>query len=512
MLKPQEVRILLSDIESDRIERTISTTNTDKFGQAICAFANDLPNHNLPGYLIIGADDKTGQVNGTVRITDQLLQNLGGIKTDGKLQPQVSMTVEKVSLPEGDVAVVTVQPCHFTPVRYEGRIWVRTGPRKCIASEADEKLLLEKRTSRMMTFDALPCFDASIDDIDVAAFRQIYLPKAFPEDVLRTDTRTVEQQMQALGYYNVRYNCPTFAGIIMFGKRPEQFLPGSYVQYVRFSGTGRAGEIKSEYKFAGNLVKILSQLDTFVDATITNRRPVPVSALREEIVVDYPHWATRELLMNAICHRDYEGNGPVQFYQYDDRIEIMNPGGLYGKATPENFPYVNDYRNGVVAEGMKVLGFVNRYSRGVQAVQDELKTNGNGEADFKLHLGTAFLVVENIANKEPNKETNKETEKQRKETQRTIKEPQKQRKETPKPIKEPQKQRKETQKQRKELKQTLNEVLELMRSNPKITYREFETKLGIKETAILGRIRKLKEMGLIKREGGRSSGLWIVIE
>ena len=245
MLKPDEVRALLSDIESDRIERTISTTNTDKFGQAICAFANDLPNHNLPGYLIIGADDKTGKVNGTIRITDQLLQNLGGIKTDGKLQPQVSMTVEKVSLPEGDVAVVTVQPCQFTPVRYEGRICVRTGPRKCIASEADEKLLLEKRTSRMLTFDALPCFDATIDYIDTVAFRQIYLPKAFPDDVLRTDTRTVEQQMQALGYFNVKYNCPTFAGVIMFGKRPEQFLPGSYVQYVRFSGTDRAGEIKA---------------------------------------------------------------------------------------------------------------------------------------------------------------------------------------------------------------------------------------------------------------------------
>ena len=498
MLNPEFVKTLLSDIESDRIERTTSTTNTDKFGKAICAFANDLPNHNLPGYLIIGADDKTGKVIDTVRITDQLLQNLAAIKTDGNLQPQVSLTVEKVSLPEGNVAVVTVQPCKFTPVRYEGRIWVRNGPRKGIASESDEKLLLEKRTSQMLTFDALPCFDASIDDIDIAAFRQIYLPKAFPEEILRTDTRTVEQQMQALGYFNVKYNCPTFAGVIMFGKRPEQFLPGSYVQYVRFSGTDRAGEIKSEYKFAGNLVKILSQLDTFVDATITNRRPVPVSALREEMVVDYPHWATRELLMNAICHRDYEGNGPVQFYQYDDRIEIMNPGGLYGKATPENFPYVNDYRNGVVAEGMKVLGFVNRYSRGVQAVQDELSTNGNGEADFKLHLGTAFLVVENIANKEPIKEAEKPI----KEAEKPIKEAKKPIKEAGKPIKDPS----------KELKRTLRDVLELMRNNPTITYREIEEKLGIKKTAILGRVRKLKELGLLKREGGRSAGVWIVIE
>ena len=52
-----EIRALLNDLESDRVERTISTTNTDKFGQAICAFANDLPDHRLPGYLFLGVND-----------------------------------------------------------------------------------------------------------------------------------------------------------------------------------------------------------------------------------------------------------------------------------------------------------------------------------------------------------------------------------------------------------------------------------------------------------------------
>ena len=145
---------------------------------------------------------------------------------------------------------------------------------------------------------------------------------------------------------------------------------------MRFGGKGRESEVKSEYKFVGNLCEVLFRLDTFVDTSIINRRPVPVSTLREKTLMDYPHWATRELLMNAICHRTYESNGPIQFYQYNDRIELMNPGGLYGKANAQNFPFVNDYRNPVIAEAMKVLGFVNRFSRGIIRVKEELKGIG----------------------------------------------------------------------------------------------------------------------------------------
>ena len=101
---------------------------------------------------------------------------------------------------------------------------------------------------------------------------------------------------------------------------------------------------------------------------------------------------TDDPLMNAICHRDYTSNGPIQFYQYDDRIEMMNHGGLYGRANEQNFPKVNNYRNIVVAEAMKVLGFVNRHSRGVLMVQKDLKANENGEAvyDFSYHEGNGL--------------------------------------------------------------------------------------------------------------------------
>ena len=243
-----KIRKLLADLESDCVERTISTTNTDKFGQAICAFANDLPNNNRPGFLILGAEDN-GKIH-PLQVTDELLKNIAAIRTDGNIQPQPSMTVQKVSLEEGDIIVVEVHPAKFPPVKYKGRIWVRIGPRRGIANEDDERRLYEKRAANITTFDAMPCIGATLDDLDLAVFKQQYLPKAIPEDVLQEDKRDVEWQLQSLGFFDKRYNCPTYAGILFFGKQVEHFLPGAYIQYVRFSGKGRAGEIKNEYKNA----------------------------------------------------------------------------------------------------------------------------------------------------------------------------------------------------------------------------------------------------------------------
>ncbi|WP_321436644.1 ATP-binding protein [uncultured Bacteroides sp.] len=310
------------------------------------------------------------------------------------------MTIQKFRFSEGDLLVAEVQPSELPPVRYKGKIWVRIGPRKAIANEAEEKILIEKRVTSASTFDALPCLGATIDDLDTAIFKMYYLPKAINEDVLLEDRRSVKEQLISLGFFDYRYDVPTNAGIILFGKSPERFLPGAYTQYVHFKGKSRSGEILSEYKFTGNLCTVLAKMDTFIEATIVGRRPVPVSALREEIIYSYPYWATRELLMNAVMHRDYESNEPVQFYEYDDRIELLNSGGLYGKARPENFPGVNDYRNPLIAEAMKVLGFVNRFSRGIMRVKDELKENGNGEPEFDLSLVTAFKVTEYISKKE----------------------------------------------------------------------------------------------------------------
>ena len=94
-------------------------------------------------------------------------------------------------------------------------------------------------------------------------------------------------------------------------------------------------------------------------------------------------------MLRGICKKE---NLPVRLYQYDDRIEISNAGGLYGNARPENFPHMNDYRNNVVAEIMKSFNYVNKFNHGIQEVMDECESNGNPPAVFSLELVTAFLA------------------------------------------------------------------------------------------------------------------------
>jgi len=571
MITKEHLQKILSDTESYHIEKTVATDNMDKFSQAICAFSNDVADSKKKGYLIIGVRDN-GELAG-LQVDDKLLLQISNIRTDGNILPQPVMTVEKFSFTQGDVLVVEVTPSQVPPVRYRGRIWVRVGPRKSIATEAEEKLLTERRLSNIRTFDAMPCLGTTLEDLDITLFKKEYLSKAVAEDILQEDKRTIEEQMASLGLYDLRYQCPTNAAIVLFGNNPERFLHGAYIQYVRFKGLDRAGDIINEHKFSGNLCKVLPKIDVFVETSIAQKRPIPISVLREKTVSKYPYWATRELLMNAIMHRDYESNAPVAFYEYDDRIEIQNAGGLYGKVSANNFPNVSDYRNPFIAEAMKVLGYVNRFSRGVYRVQKELEENGNGKASFDFSLITAFRVVEPISttyfeegfgeeesdnklgestDKTPNKLPNKseglpnKTPNKSEETPNKSEElpnktpikseelpnkiekiPNKSTNKTPNKKEESTNKSEETPNKFEELpnkleglpnksggttqETTQERILVAIQAKPEVTQKELAQTIGITLDGIKYHIKNMTKLGIIKHEGSTKSGKWIII-
>ena len=393
-MNKRTIKELIHSKETFRIERTVSTTDRDKFCQAICAFSNDLPRSGKPGYLLIGVTDD-GKING-LKATDELLKNFAGLRTDGNILPIPAMTVDHVSFEEGDVIIITVIPSMEPPVRYKGRCYIRIGPRKDIATQTEENILSEKRVSATKSFDMSPCREATLDDLDLAVFTRLYLPKAVAEDVLESEHRTIKEQLASLRLYDKQADCPTNAAVLLFGKNTKYFFPGAYIQHVVFDGFDNAADILNQNEFSGSLVSMLPRLEAFVETSVIQKRPSPVSVLQEKISVNYPQWAIRELLMNAVMHRDYRGNTPTKFYQYSNRLEIVNPGGLYGNARPENFPDVNDYRNPVIAEALRILGYVNKFNRGIARVQRELVENGNGKAIFTIDKVTVFSV--NVTN------------------------------------------------------------------------------------------------------------------
>ena len=338
----------------------------------------------------MGAND-AGTASG-LTVTDQLLRRLADLRSNVNLEPLPAMTVEKYTLPDGEIAVVGVLPSDLPPVRYKGRVWIRIGPSRRQANQQEERILVEKRAALQKPFDIRPCHGCTLDDLVVDLFWVSYLPAAVDRAVIAENQRSVREQMASLRLYDLAADCPTNAAALLFAKDPLRWVAGAYVQFVRWAGTTMADDPISAKSFSGDLLTVLREVASFV-ALQAESYPVAETAFRERPEIDYPPVAVREILMNAIMHRSYESNAPVQFYWYEDRIDTQSPGGLYGMASPENFPRQTDYRNPVIAEAMATLGYVNHFGRGVIRAQDTLRRNGNPEAEFTFDPSHVLATI-----------------------------------------------------------------------------------------------------------------------
>ncbi len=379
-----ELAALLEDLESDRIERKESTSDGKKIRQAICAFANDLPNYKKPGVLFIGVKD-----DGTcadLSISDNLLLNLANIRDDGKILPFPVLQVSKRTIDGCELAVVIVEPSDAPPVRLDGRTYIRVGPRRGTATAEEERRLNEKRRARDLPFDLRPFISAVVDDLNLEFFQREYLSSALAPEVLEENQRSLAQQLTSLRFTTPEPDShPTSLGILVTGKEPRQFIPGFYIQFVRFDGTELTDPIVDRKEISGALIDLLRYIGEVIQANISTASDISAQPI-EIKQPNYPIVALQQLVRNAVMHRSYEEtNAPVRVYWFNDRIEIQNPGGLFGQVNRQNFGRgVTDYRNPHLAEAMKTLGYVQRFGIGIPTAQKELQKNGNPPAEFTI--------------------------------------------------------------------------------------------------------------------------------
>ncbi len=399
-LRDSDLIKLLDEGESDRVEfkESFAGSAPKSIREAICAFANDLPGHGEPGVVFVGVRDD-GSLVGTP-VTDELLRNLADMKTDGNIVPPPSITVRRVSLRGVDAAVIVVLPSDSPPVRYRGGVHIRIGPRRGLATAQDERILNERRRSGDAPFDVQPVPGATLADLNLSYFETEYLPQAFAREVLEANDRSREEQLAATKMIAAADDpTATVLGLLVLGKNPQDFLPGAYVQFLRVDGTEPYDDIVDSEDIRGSVADVLRRLDEKLKAH--NWTSVDfVSSSTERQAAAYPLPAIQQITRNAVMHRTYEAtNAPVHVRWFEDRIEVISPGGPFGRVTAGNFGRagVVDYRNPNLAEALRTLGFVQRFGVGIPTAQHLLRQAGHPEASFSVDQSSVFATIPAIA-------------------------------------------------------------------------------------------------------------------
>ena len=392
----EELETMLANTESDLVERkeSLNGDTATSIRETICAFANDLPGHQTDGVIFVGARDDGTLTNLT--ITDQVLVQLGGMKDDGNIVPPPTMSVSKRRLKGADTAVVTVTPSDSPPVRYRGRIWIRTGPRRTLASAQDERILSERRRHGDRPFDARPVRSSTVADLGLAYFQETYLPAAFNRDVLDANDRTIEQRLMATKMVTAdEPPIPTGLGILALCNHGTDFLPGAYVQFLRLNGDSLSAPIVDAQAISGRLEDVVRRIDEKFNAHNFIAVDIVSSSIEKRQSL-YPLAALQQVARNAILHRSYEGtHSPVRISWFSDRVEIISPGGPFGSISAVNFgtPGMTDYRNPNLAEAMRVLGFIQRFGAGIPTARTALEENGNPPLEFRIEPTFVTVVL-----------------------------------------------------------------------------------------------------------------------
>jgi ATP-dependent DNA helicase RecG len=363
----------------------------DKICQTICAFANDLKGAEEFGLIVLGVNDDGTPSN--IAITDELELKIQSVRGEGKINPLPSFSTQKRVYRGSLVLCIEVAPAVSPPVRFDGRIWVRPGNATLIASLEDERRLSEKRRHKDQPDDTQVLTHLRMADLDLNYFRSSYLVQAFAADILAANGRSVEQQLSSTKMIgDVRNAHPTVLGMVCLGLSPADAIPGAYVQFVRYNGDDVTGAVVDEKAIHGHVSDVIAQTEAKFSAH--NQVAVDFTSQDKEARSHrYPRVAFEQMFRNAVMHRAYLGSSaPIRVYWFNDRIEIMNPGGPVGMSLEEfGRPGITGYRNPNLAGALKDLGYVQKYGAGISVARKALHDNGN--PDLALQPTANFVTV-----------------------------------------------------------------------------------------------------------------------
>lgn len=345
----------------------------EPLAECLVAFAN-----TDGGLILIGLDEKGRLRNGVY--PEELESALRA--AERLCRPPVVTGWEQIETEHGTAFAINVPRSPELHSLADGRVLIRVGAENRPLGGEEIRQLAATKSAGDFEAEAIPGAQRSdLDDEVIAEYfekrrqRQRRVIEETPDELL--------QEIGALTHDGV----PTHSGLLLFGKNPQAFIPHAGVIFVKFPGTtpggegGLAGYGRRE-EFNGPLARVIEG----AWQTVWGEMAVGavVKGLERQEITEYPAFAVREALVNAVCHRDYRLKGRrIEIRMYSDRLEVISPGGLPGFITIDNIVEEHFSRNPRLVNGLFQWGYIEELGLGIDRMIEDMVSAGHPPPKFK---------------------------------------------------------------------------------------------------------------------------------
>lgn len=328
-----QLRSITEAGETSRIQFKQSIESSDSLITEMIAFSN-----SRGGDLLVGVEDGTGKIVGITSDEARRISALAGNLASQAVFPPIFLETDIVRVEEAHreawVLIIHIKEGVNKPHKdRNGIIWVKQGADKRKMTDNQEILRLFEEGGNFHP-DELPIQGTGPDDLDHAAFATFFA-KEFQTELNKVGI----PYLQILENKNLlRSGHLTLAGLLFFGKHPQQFKPAFHIKAVSFFGNDIGDTVyRDSMDIEGSIPILFSEGKAFIKRNL--RRVQKNQGFNTQGVLEVSEIAIEEVLQNALVHRNYLISAPIRILVFENRVEIISPGCLPNHLTVEQIQF-----------------------------------------------------------------------------------------------------------------------------------------------------------------------------
>ena len=378
-MNEKELIELIEKGEDSFTEFKEEKVHSNDLAAEIVAFAN-----TEGGKILLGLSDKK-EIKGVTNPDKEMLrvENI----SRNNCEPPLTVNIEKIKINKEIVLCIYIPKGPERPYRTNrGVYYIRSSSGKRQATR--EELLRLYQATRSIHYDELPVPATSIDELDIRYFRRFF--ERFYQTRIdeNLDLNKLLENMKILTRQDKKLVF-TVGGYLLFGLNPQKELPFCKITIAKFEGN-KIGEEFEKKDLEGNLEEQIKAADTVLNLYLKTR--VNIKGFENELKPEIPKEVLREVVVNAVAHRDYHITSQIRIFIFDNRLEIMSPGKLPNGITLENIKLgVHSERNPLIVSYLAKMGYMTQIGTGIVRMTRLLKEHTGKEPEFE-ERGQEFVV------------------------------------------------------------------------------------------------------------------------